>query len=158
MGKRTKKPSHQPFQATPGKKPFAAVAPEGRKVPRSVAETSYHSLRPSWRIALLEMVDPFGWHRLDGPTLRRIRERLSHFESMSWSEILVASKKQNHSIQVQALSPPAQNRLDEIGVALDEVVSLRLSGRERVFGYLENGVMVLLWWDPDHAVCPSLKS
>lgn len=105
----------------------------------------------------MEMVDPFGWHRLDGSTLKRIRERLSHFESMSWSEILVTSKKQNHSIRVQTLSQPAQDRLDDLAIALDEVVSLRLSGKERVFGYLENGVMVLLWWDPDHAVCPSQK-
>ena len=26
--------------------------------------------------------------------------------------------------------------------------------RRRVFGYLDNGVLVLLWWDPDHQVCP----
>ncbi len=106
----------------------------------------------------MEMVDPFGWHRLDGPTLLAVRERLSNFETMSWSEILVASKKQNHSIGVQDLAKRAQDRLDEIGLTLDEVVSLRLSGKERVFGYLDNGVLVLLWWDPDHEVCPSAKS
>lgn len=105
----------------------------------------------------MEMVDPFGWHRLDGPALRSVRERLSLFETMSWSEILVASKKQNHSIHVQDLAKRAQDRLDEMGIALDEVVSLRLSGKERVFGYLENGVLVLLWWDPDHEVCPSVR-
>ena len=43
----------------------------------------------------------------------------------------------------------------EIGLGLDDVVSLRLSGPERVFGYLDNGVLVLLWWDPLHQVCPS---
>lgn len=105
----------------------------------------------------MQMVDPFGWHRLNGPTLTYIRERLSYLETMSWSEILVASRKQNHSISIQNLSKPAQDRLDEMGIALDEVVSLRLSGKERVFGYLENGVLVLLWWDPDHEVCPSIR-
>lgn len=103
------------------------------------------------------MVDPFGWHRLDQATLERVRERLSWFESMTWSEILVRAKKQNHSIRVTGLSPAAQKRLDLLGLLLEEVVSLRLSGRERVFGYLENGVLVLLWWDPLHEVCPSLR-
>jgi hypothetical protein len=156
LGKKLKKPSRA-VSPTPGKMPFAASAPDVSKIPRSVEGTSYHHLRPSWRVSSMEMVDPFGWHRLDGPTLRSVRERLSLFETMSWSEILVASKKQNHSIHVQDLAKRAQDRLDEMGIALDEVVSLRLSGKERVFGYLENGVLVLLWWDPDHEVCPSVR-
>lgn len=75
------------------------------------------------------MVDPFGWHRLDQTTLEKVRERLSSFESMKWSEILVRAKKQNHSIRVTGLSPAAQGRLDHLGLLLEEVVSLRLSGR-----------------------------
>lgn len=105
----------------------------------------------------MEMVDPFGWHELDRETLQTIRTRLAHFESMTWSEILVRAKKQNHSIQVGSLCTPAQRRLETMRLILDEVVSLRLSGRERVWGYLENGVLVLLWWDPEHQVCPSLR-
>jgi hypothetical protein len=133
------------------------MEPEVRRVPRSVEVTSYFQLRPSWRVGAMEMVDPFGWHRLDQTTLERVRDRLSSFESMKWSEILVRAKKQNHSIRVTGLSPVAQRRLDHLGLLLDEVVSLRLSGRERVFGYLENGVLVLPWWDPLHEVCPSLR-
>lgn len=103
----------------------------------------------------MELVDPFGWHAVDAKTLLSIRTKLAHFETMTWSEILVTGKKRNHSINVSAITPEARQRLETIGLGLDEVVSLRLSGAERVFGYLDNGVLVLLWWDPDHQVCPT---
>jgi hypothetical protein len=74
---------------------------------------------------------------------------------MTWGEILVGSKKQNHSIAVHKLSSAAQKRLAALKLLLEEVVSLRLSGRERIFGCLENGVLTLLWWDPLHQVCES---
>ncbi len=103
----------------------------------------------------MELVDPFGWHGVDAETLLSIRQKLAHFETMTWNEILVTGKKRNHSIAVEDLCLQAQHRLEEVGLALDDVVSLRLSGPERVFGYLDNGVLVLLWWDPLHQVCPS---
>jgi hypothetical protein len=76
---------------------------------------------------------------------------------MTWSEILVGSKKQNHSIKVTSLCPEAQARLRDLRLLVEDVVSLRLSSRERVYGYLENGVLIVLWWDPEHRICPSLK-
>lgn len=103
------------------------------------------------------MVEPFGWHRVDGQVLRYIRERLAQFETMTWAEILVRSKKQNHSIKVSDICSAAQKRLDALRLLLEDVVSLRLSARERVYGYLDNGVLILLWWDPLHEICPSLK-
>lgn len=105
----------------------------------------------------MELTDPCGWHTVSGGTLLYIREKLAHFETMTWSEILVSGKKRNHSIKVSAITPEARRRLETKSLGLDEVVSLRLSGAERVFGYLDNGVLVLLWWDPDHEICPSLR-
>jgi hypothetical protein len=121
------------------------------------AGTSFYGLFPSWRVGRMEMVDPFGWHRVDGQILRYVRERLAQFETMTWAEILVRSKKQNHSIKVSDICSAAQKRLDTLRLLLEDVVSLRLSARERVYGYLENGVLILLWWDPLHEICPSLK-
>jgi hypothetical protein len=151
-----KKPTHAAFQS-PLKVPLTARDPEPKKVPRVVSPPGYNHLRPSWRVASMQLVDPYGWHTVDGKTLLYIREKLALFETMTWNEILVASKKQNHSIAVADLSPEAQQRLEDLGLGLDDVVSLRLSGPERVFGYLDNGVLVLLWWDPDHQVCPSKR-
>lgn len=103
----------------------------------------------------MELVDPFGWHGMSGENLLSVREKLASFESMTWSEILVRGKKFHHSISVSDITVEAQNRLEAAGLGLEEVVSLRLSNLERVFGYLVNGVLVLLWWDPSHRICPS---
>lgn len=151
-----KKRRHKPVQPA-DKVPQRAQVPEQQRVPRAVGGTSYYCLRPSWRVGRMEMVEPFGWHRVDGSTIQYIRSRLAHFETMTWAEILVQAKKQNHSIHVEDICSAAQQRLEAIGLLLEDVVSLRLSGRERVYGYLENGVLIVLWWDPLHQICPSLK-
>lgn len=65
----------------------------------------------------MELVAPYGWHALDGSTLLSIREKLAHFETMTWSEILIKAKKRNHSIAVADLSPEAQQRLEDLGSA-----------------------------------------
>jgi hypothetical protein len=105
----------------------------------------------------MELADRYGWHALDRPKLLEIQDKLSRFETMTWAEILVVGKKQNHSVKVHRLCKDAQSRLTEIGQAdLDQLVSLHLSGLERVWGKLEAGVLTLFWWDPNHEVCPSL--
>lgn len=105
----------------------------------------------------MEMLDRFGWHTLDEEKLKEVHSKLSAFETMSWSDILMAAKKRNHSIPVPSLIADAQKWLEQKKILLDEVISLRLSGEERVWGYLaEGGVFVLLWWDPRHEICPSV--
>ncbi len=42
---------------------------------------------------MLELCDPFGWHEVDHATILKIRERLHHFETMTWYEILDKGKK-----------------------------------------------------------------
>ena len=39
----------------------------------------------------------------------------------------------------------------------EELYSLRLSGRSRVWGLKEAGIFWILWWDPNHEICPSYK-
>jgi hypothetical protein len=105
----------------------------------------------------MELVDPFGWHTVSASTIRSVREKLGHFESMTWNEILVKGKKRNHSVSTSRLCAQAQKRLRDSGQAdLDELVSLRLSGPERIWGILRQGVLAVLWWDPNHKVCPTL--
>lgn len=77
---------------------------------------------------------------------------------MTWSEILVDSKKQNHTIPIPELSKEAQSRLREIGNDdIDTLISLRLSGKRRVWGIRTGSTLSILWWDPEHRVCPSKK-
>ncbi len=106
----------------------------------------------------MELVDPFGWHVLTSEILDSIRSKLQHFESMTWADILVTGKNRNHTVQIDKLCPKAQKRLKDLHLDdVDDVVSLHLTGVQRVWGILNAGVLALLWWDPDHEVCPSLK-
>jgi hypothetical protein len=105
----------------------------------------------------MEFVDPLGWHILDGEGFQHIHRKLSQFESMTWAEILIDGKKFNHMVSVDDLCSEAKKRLTEIGQAdVEQLVSLHLSGKERVWGKLDQGVLTVIWWDPSHEVCTSL--
>ena len=139
------------------KHPKTRAVPVLAKEPKATEARSFHNDRPSWRIGRMDLFDPFGWHTVDADRLQYIREKLGQFESRTWAEILIHAKKQNHSISVDDLCKEARDRLDSLfqgNIDVDELVSLRLSGKERVWGILSEGVLSLLWWDPEHAVCP----
>lgn len=115
-------------------------------------------LNPAWRVSLMEMASPFGWHDIGAGKLLEVRAKLRDFESMTWHEILVAARDRNHAVVIEKLCKEARDRLEEIGQSdIDELVSLRLSGPERVWGIRSGNVFRVLWWDPAHAVCPSPK-
>jgi len=139
------------------KKPKARIEPSPTKQPKvAYNPTSYNHLRPSWRISKIEMIGPYGWRNIDAETLIYIHGKLANFESMTWNDILIKNKKNNHSVEIDKLSSTAKARLTEIQLEdIDELVSLRLSGKQRVWGILDQGVLILLWWDPNHQVCPS---
>lgn len=82
--------------------------------------------------------------------------KMKDFETRTWAEI--KGGKQNHSIAVDLIEPVAQKRLQELGLDdLDSVFSLRLTGTKRLFGIRTGRVFEVLWYDPEHEICPSLK-
>lgn len=139
------------------KKGPKTLIPPSEKRPHSVSDDDWRKMKPCWRIGLLEMVEPFGWHKVSGTELQNVRQRLASLESMTWKEILYeGGGKRNHLIKVIDLCDAAQQRLAAIGQDdIDSVMSLGLTRVERIFGILENNVLRLLWWDPLHEVCPS---
>jgi hypothetical protein len=77
-------------------------------------------------------------------------------ESMTWGE--VEGKTGSRFVEVTAIEGDAQRRLVEIGK--DEqarLFSLRITGRIRLWGIRDIAILRVLWWDPEHSVCPSLK-
>ncbi len=104
------------------------------------------SQHPSWRLHRLEIAEPFGgWHELEGSKLLFIREKLANFESMTWNEILIHARIQNHTVGVDQLTSNARQRLVELRLDdIDGLVSLRLSGKERIYGILNGSVLLLL--------------
>lgn len=158
-----RKPSFRaPSYAAPSPKvsktPSAGVSPRTSKVPAFGAGPGDHdALKPAWRLAYLESDGPFGWYAIDATTLRSIRQHFAELEALTWHEILVRDKKRNHSIPIDQLAKAAQDRLKQIKLDdLDALVSIRLTGKQRLFGFRRVNIFYALWWDPDHKVCPSV--
>ena len=104
----------------------------------------------------MDLTAPWGWVNC-GPQLLDIREKLCNFERMKLGEILRRDSG-SHQVELDRLCKQAQDRL--IFLKEDDVpqlLSLRLGGKARVWGILDNQIIWLLWWDPLHEVCPSLK-
>jgi hypothetical protein len=75
---------------------------------------------------------------------------------MTWAELDGASG--SHSVAVDDLCSDARERL--LKLRMDEqgqLYSLRITGEQRVWGVRDIAILRVLWWDPEHQVCPSPK-
>jgi hypothetical protein len=154
----SKAPSFSVPIPTTSKAPSAGqIGPRAGKEPAFGKHPgNYETLKPAWRLAYLESDGPFGWSSIDAATLHSIREHFAKLEDLTWHEILVRDKKRNHTTAVDQLAKPAQDRLRQIKRDdLDALVSIRVTGRQRLFGFRRQNVLYVLWWDPDHQVYPS---
>ncbi len=153
--RRRKRPRAQKKPAiSPSAKPSRGKSPSSPDFdPRA-----HWKLLPAWRVSRLEADGPFGWGQIERDKALEVRDKLGSFESMTWHQILVAAKHRNHTVSIEKLSKAARDRLVEIALDdQDELVSLRLAGAERVWGFREENVLQVLWWDPEHQVYPSTK-
>lgn len=140
------------------KQPKAPLAEHGQKSPKAAPAESFYHLRPAWRVARIELVDPYGWHQIPTYKLLEIRDKLGGFEGQTWGDIIMRSQNNHHFMPVVKICAAAQERLSAIHMEdTDALFSLRLSGAERVWGILNNGILLLLWWDPFHSVYPVPK-
>lgn len=137
---------------------LAQAFPPG-KLPRIEAANAVtqNDLRPVWALRNIRLAAPFGWANISRADMLDVMARLQSFESMTWNEILVAAKKQNHTLSSDQICKEARTCLEGDWQGADEVVSLRVSGKKRVWGIREGGILYLLWWDPTHSVCPTQK-
>ena len=106
----------------------------------------------------MDMEGPWSWDKIERKQLLEVQKKLSGLESNSWNEILVRDKHFFHSIAIEDLIVEAQQRLLYLRLDdLDQLISLRINGPNRVWGYRKEHILYLLWWDPDHEVCPYVK-
>ena len=103
----------------------------------------------------MDIDGPWCFYQNGNNDLRTVIDGLRPFESMTWSEI---EGKRNHAISCDSIIREAQRRLEDIGQDdLDELFSIRLTGRQRIWGIRDGTIFRLLWWDRQHAICPSPK-
>lgn len=137
--------------------------PRGKEIKQGGNPERYYHQKPVWAFS---HSDECNW----AFTKAHIKERiwtdifpkLKEWESLTWNCILVERKKQNHSIDVTSLNTAAQKRLEEMKIEAESLVSLRLNGTFRLYGYMTGHVFNILWFDDNHGdnstcVCRSNK-
>jgi hypothetical protein len=137
------------------KKPKIGKAPISTKTPRmdlQNAPTSILDLKPSWRFDIIDLESSWGWFNIESKNLLRdILEKLKNFERMTWGEI--ERKKQSHIMPLDKIEKKAIDRLRERNLDdLEALYSIRISGKERIWGKRERDAFYIIWWDPDHTV------
>ncbi|MBU2622474.1 MAG: hypothetical protein KKD92_09180 [Proteobacteria bacterium] len=147
MGKnsKNKKKPQINFQPKPTKEATHTKNPEG-----------YQNQFISWH---LQCIDSSGAWPCSFETLQKIRNRLSEYENLKWSE--VSSKGSNHPLPINKIIPKAQRRLSELGyVDIESLYQLKISNgnqKQRLWGIRKENIFQILWWDPRHEVCPVEK-
>lgn len=141
------------------------------KGPRVICKNSNRNGRkPTWRFQLIDMESPFfnvRRYKRGGRIYviyEEILRKLKSFESMTWQEIDQQSRgnghSSNHFIPVEDLSKEAKRRLNELQQDdIDQVYSISIGGKRRLIGIFDGvgSSFDVIWYDPDHKVCPSRK-
>ena len=109
-------------------------------------------LHPSWGFGRIDTDGdwPFTEKEAGGVFWEMLLPRLSGLERMTWGEVLIRAKKENHSVPVEQLNPRARHRLTELKLEMDELISLRINGTHRLYGFLSASTFVILWLDKNH--------
>lgn len=140
-----KQPAHQ------------AQPPEG-KAPRAAESPSSNDAKViAWHLRTIDQHGPYGWGKIEKTTLwASVLSKVTSLESTTWADLM---NNGSHPIPVKDLCQAARSRLKKIKQDdVDELFSLRLTGKQRIWGIRDQNILKVLWWDPEHEVCPSAKS
>lgn len=109
-----------------------------------------------WRFSSPDRDGPFSWSALSDPKhYKDVMEKLHQFETMQETQIRAQG---SHPVTIDQFSKQARDSLCAIKHDdIDELMSFRITGASRVWCLMHQNMMLVLWWDPQHEVCPCLK-
>ena len=125
--------------------------PNGKHIAQGGDPERYYSDHPAWTFAFSDKeMWAFSEEHIGKAIWEEILPLLQSLETQTWSEILVRDKKKNHSIVVEELNKKAQDRLASRYIEAESLISLRLTGNHRLYGYMTGRVFNVLWYDDAH--------
>lgn len=125
--------------------------PNGKHIAQGGDPERYYSENPAWTFANSDQeMWAFSQNHMGELFWTEILPKLKAFETQTWGEILVRDKKQNHSLDLDQLNKVAQDRLASKYIEAESLISLRITGRHRLYGYITGRVFHVLWYDDDH--------
>jgi hypothetical protein len=121
-----------------------------------IKTTEWDGKTPIWSFGILDIGhNKWCWGKMAPDKLVEVLGKLKNFEQLLWGDIFKAG---SHDVQVSDIIKEANDRLVELSLDdMAELYSLRLSGKERIYGIKEGGILRIIWWDPNHEICPSKK-
>ena len=97
----------------------------------------------------------WGWRNFNNRELQELIPKIINFSGSNFSQL---GYQGSHFVPLGQLVKEAQDRLQEIKKEdTEKLYSLRLDGKKRIWCIAKGNVLQILWWDPRHEVCPSLK-
>jgi hypothetical protein len=109
-----------------------------------------------FRLGRLDHEGPWSWAEVSSDHIKLVAATCGGFETLRRGEFM--NRPGNKPIPMENLCQEARGRLVELELDLfDDLWELRLGGEERIWGLLDGHVFYLVWWDPEHQVCPSTK-
>jgi hypothetical protein len=139
------------------KKPRVESIPSSAKNPRfeHLPKDQKNHSRLDFRTDRMDKGGLWGWNMFNGAHLPEFLERLLHVQKLTLHDL---RENGSHLVEIGNLIPEAQKRLVEIQMDdFDELFSWRITGKKRAWSIKEGTILWLLWWDPEHQICPSLK-
>jgi hypothetical protein len=131
-----------------------STSPEPEKKPK-MQDPQIEGQPLAWRFSACDRAGPFEWNVQPDAKYREVMEKLHEFETKNWNDIIAGG---SHPVEISKLDKPARDRLaDTERDDLDELMSFRLTGPNRVWCVQTGHIMRVLWWDEDHQVYPTAK-
>ena len=132
------------------------TTPSPKKKAKSSSITPTQKRKLVWKVTKIDDNFKWGWNQITCPYfLRNIWEKMRNFETMTWGDIL---GRDHHEILVFNITSKAQKRLKELGHDDEEIlVSFHITGLQRIWAIRSKEQAYLLWWDPNHEICPSYR-
>lgn len=128
-----------------------AKHPDGKTIHQGGNPERYYQECPAWAFACSDQdLWAFSCDHLGEAFWQEVFPRMRALETQTWKEILVRDKKQNHSLSLTELNKRAQDRLIERYIEAPSLISLRITGKHRLYGYMTGRVFNVLWYDDDH--------
>ena len=147
------------------KRPYSIENANTKKTPAARENPDeYLRKNPVWAFSRCDM-EHKKWSITNHDFMNEIFKKLIDYERMTWQDIQSASggKREgngtnNHFENVSELSKEAQERLIKLKVYdIDQLFSLRLGAKIRLYGILKNGVFYILWYDREHEIYKTKK-
>jgi hypothetical protein len=139
------------------KQPSTAVDAPGEKRPipgPPVVEDP--EARIMFRLGLMDYGGAWSFAGLSEEDVKLIATRCKAFESLKLGEFL--GLPGTKPIPWESMIQAARERSNEIELDhFDGLWELRLGSEGRLWGLLDGHCFYVVWWDPDHQICPSPK-